>query len=128
MERGKGDKYFGIQISDVIQLCCLNMLTGICSINDNGFSGQVFIKGGEVVHAFADGIQGEQAFYRIMRHSYGDIEFKEGPLAVEQTIKSPWEHFRCVWGARDCGLESCRSYTAYHTRWQKVEKRVRAPK
>lgn len=92
MERSEKDRYLGIQVSDIIQMCCLNMLTGVCSVNENGFQGQVFIKNGDVIHASADGIQGEQAFYRVIRHSHGDIEFKEGPLTVGQTIKSPWEH------------------------------------
>ncbi len=92
MERSEKDRFLGIQVSDIIQMCCLNMLTGVCSVSDNGFQGQVFIKNGDVIHASADGIQGEQAFYRVIRHAHGDIEFKEGPLTVGQSIKSPWEH------------------------------------
>ena len=86
------EKYHGILFSDIVQLCCLNMLTGVCTVTENKFKGHVFIKQGEVVHASVGNIMGEDAFYRVMLHSHGDIEFKEGPVDVTKTITSPWEH------------------------------------
>jgi hypothetical protein len=91
----KGDhkeKYHGVMVSDILQMCCLNMLTGTFWVTDKNFSGQIFIKNGEIVHAHAEGMSGETAFYMVVCHAYGDIEFKEGPLKVDQTIQSPWEH------------------------------------
>ncbi len=81
-----------IQVSDIIQMCCLNMLSGVFQITDEGFSGSVYLRKGAVVHALADGIQGEAAFYSILRHWYADIEFKEGPHDAPQTITAAWEH------------------------------------
>ena len=92
MKGDQKDKFHGVMVSDILQMCCLNMLTGTCWISDKNFNGQIFIKNGEIVHAYAEGMTGETAFYMVVCHAYGDIEFKEGPVQVDQTIQSPWEH------------------------------------
>jgi hypothetical protein len=92
MEKRNQDKAPGIQVGDIIQMCCLNTLTGVCSVIQNGFKGELFIRQGEIVHAKAEGSEGEEAFYSILSHPDGEIEFREVPHSVEKTISKPWEH------------------------------------
>jgi hypothetical protein len=92
IEKRSQDKAPGIQVGDIIQMCCLNMLTGICSVVKNGFKGELYIRRGEIVHAKASGSEGEDAFYIILSHPDGEIEFREVPHSIERTIAKPWEH------------------------------------
>lgn len=92
MEKKQQDRYQGIVVSDIVQMCCLNMLTGICSIREDSFKGQIYLEKGEIIHAYADGLRGEEAFYHILRHPYADIDFKEGPIHIEKSISSHWQH------------------------------------
>jgi hypothetical protein len=92
MEKRSQDKAPGIQVGDIIQVCCLNMLTGVCSVVKDGFKGELFIRQGEIVDAKAGGSEGEEAFYSILSHPDGEIEFREIPHSAERTINKPWEH------------------------------------
>ncbi|MBU0479587.1 MAG: response regulator [Proteobacteria bacterium] len=64
----------GIELSDMIQLNCLSCNTVALKIRDGKKSGMIFFDSGNIVHAIAGDIEGEEAFYRIMAFGGGNIE------------------------------------------------------
>jgi hypothetical protein len=81
----------GIQIADMLQLCCLNGLTGTAEIREPYKTGWVYLTEGQIVHAVFGNLSGEKAFYRLVNSSTGEFEFQEGPHRNESTIEKGWE-------------------------------------
>ncbi|MBI4773172.1 MAG: DUF4388 domain-containing protein [Deltaproteobacteria bacterium] len=82
----------GIQISDILQLCCINGLTGTAEIREPSKTGWVYLTEGQIVHAVFGSLSGEKAFYRLVNSSSGDFEFQEGPHRNEPSIQKGWEY------------------------------------
>ena len=82
----------GIQIADVLQLCCLNGLSGTAEIREPTKTGWVYLTDGKIVHAVFDNLLGEKALYRLVNSSSGDFEFQEGPHHNEPSIHKRWEY------------------------------------
>jgi hypothetical protein len=75
---------------DIIQLLCISGNTCRMNVRSGDLSGVVCFKGGEIVHAEKDGLEGEQAFYDILSWDTGVFECDEVP-GEKQTIRESWD-------------------------------------
>ena len=78
-----------VNLSDLVQLACLENRKRKLLIQTPGGRGEVYFAGGEVVHATINGKTGEEAFYDIMCLPHGTFRFfpEEPP---ERSIEIPW--------------------------------------
>jgi two-component system chemotaxis response regulator CheB len=78
-----------IQITDIIQMCCLagaSLCIGVTQDNDRG---TIYIEDGEVVHAECGRAVGIDAFFTILGWPSGQFETMEAPAIGSPTIKEP---------------------------------------
>ena len=52
-----------IQLTDLIQMCCLSTSSLCMRVTKDGRRGTIFIIDGEIVHAVCENMEGEEAFY-----------------------------------------------------------------
>jgi hypothetical protein len=77
-------------LHDVIQLICMGRITCRMSVKSGAHSGSVYFKGGEIVHAETDTLQGEEALYRILSWELGMLD-SDGTPAERETIEESWD-------------------------------------
>ncbi len=78
-----------INLSDLVQLACLENRDRKLLVQTRGARGEIFFSSGEVVHAQIMDKKGEEAFYEIMCLHQGTFRFfPESP--PEHTIEVPW--------------------------------------
>lgn len=79
------------QLSDIIQMNCLGRLTTALYIEKDADHGVIFFRDGNIVHAEADSLIGEDAFYRILTWEGGSFRSKKGFETNEETIFKGWQ-------------------------------------
>ena len=94
MEQKKGfqGKVVGLQLTDIIQINCLNRLTTALIVSRNGEKGIIYLNEGEVIHAEIGKEKGTQAFYNILSWEDGEFVSNIGVRAPTKTISQNWEH------------------------------------
>lgn len=78
-------------LADLVQLECLSGARAAIEINSNGRIGRMFFEHGEIVHALAPGVSGEDAVFEILGWSTGSFADAEAPWPLKRTIVSPWQ-------------------------------------
>ena len=78
-----------IQLTDLIQMCCLAGASLCVRVNKDAYVGTIYIQEGEVVHAKFDDMAGVQAFFAILGWQSGHFETFEAPKVETRTIKEP---------------------------------------
>jgi len=86
---GKLDQF---QLVDILQMCCLSRRSGRLQISKGVESGIIFLADGNMTHAVAGDLEGEEAVYKIISWDFGQFSFEEGLEPDRQTIASAWEH------------------------------------
>jgi hypothetical protein len=81
----------GTTIEDVIQMSCLALATRLVRVEADGRAGQVYLGGGQVVHAETDNAEGEDALFEILTWSGGRFGIEEGRTPTEGTITRMWQ-------------------------------------
>ncbi|MGD9247450.1 MAG: response regulator, partial [Desulfobacteraceae bacterium] len=76
-----------IQITDIIQMCCLAGASLSIRVTQDSDIGTIFIEDGEVVHAQCGAMVGVEAFFAILGWPSGQFETMEAPAIDEPTIK-----------------------------------------
>jgi len=59
-------------------------------VDSGANSGLIYFKDGEIVHARFDGLEGEEAFYKILSWDLGVFTCEEKPVEKE-TIEESWD-------------------------------------
>jgi hypothetical protein len=77
-------------LPDVIQLLCIGRVTCQMSVRSGGKRGFINFREGEIVHAEAQDLKGEEAFYNILSWDLGFFECRDLPDNVE-TIQESWD-------------------------------------
>ncbi|MCG6893124.1 MAG: response regulator [Desulfobacteraceae bacterium] len=80
-----------IQMTDLIQMCCLSMLSMTLRVAKGDKEGLIYIHDGEIVHAQCGDMVGEEAFYRIASWEAGQFETLGEMTPPETSINSRWE-------------------------------------
>ena len=87
-----------VALADLIQMACLEGSDRELRISWEGRSGAIWISKGDVVHAEAGDLTGEDAFYAMMRWEGGEFTLKRAE-PPERTIQVPW-NFLLIEGQR----------------------------
>ena len=88
-----------IELTDLIQMCCLSSGNVSIRISKGIQTGSVVIKNGEIVHSECDGLSGEKAFYEIVSWEGGKFEILKDIYFQNKTINKDWK-FLLIEGAR----------------------------
>jgi two-component system, chemotaxis family, protein-glutamate methylesterase/glutaminase len=78
-----------IQITDIIQMCCLAGASLCIRVTQDNDRGTIYIEDGEVVHAECGQAVGVDAFFTILGWPSGQFETMEAPTIAAPTIKEP---------------------------------------
>ena len=91
-KKGFRGKVFGLQLTDIIQMNCLNRLTTALIITRDGERGVIYLNEGEIIHAECGEEKGTDAFYKILSWQEGEFVSNIGATPPVQTIYQNWEH------------------------------------
>jgi CheY-like chemotaxis protein len=76
-------------LMDIIQMECLSQSSTLLRITHGALVGKIWIAGGELIHAEAEGAAGESAFRRILEWRSGTFENLPAESDHERTINKP---------------------------------------
>src|SRR3978361_405127 len=77
-----------LPLPDIIQLVSVSGKTGVFSLRRNGDStGEIYLRGGQIVHAHAGDLRGEEAMYELAIWPEGDLGFSPGTETELTTIQ-----------------------------------------
>ncbi len=80
-----------VSLEDVIQMECLNRNSSILEVSGGSWQGRIFIKEGAIVHAEADGRNGEAGLNKILLLKGGEFNLKPFVEPPQQSIDGQWE-------------------------------------
>ncbi len=91
----KGEGFAGtlknIQLSDLIQMCCLSSINMAIRVHKGSDQGTIYIQDGEITHAVCEQSHGENAFYEILAWESGGFETL-GEISIQEvTIEKNWQ-------------------------------------
>ncbi len=78
-----------IQITDIIQMCCLAGASLCIRVRQDDRHGTIYIQEGEIVHAECGEQVGVQAFFAVLGWQQGQFDTLEAPVVKNPTIKEP---------------------------------------
>ncbi len=77
-----------LPLPDIIQLVSVSGKTGVFALRRNGDStGEIYLRGGQIVHAHAGDLRGEEAMYELAIWPEGDFVFTPGTETELTTIQ-----------------------------------------
>ena len=76
-----------LPLPDIIQLVSVSGKTGVFVLQSPTQKGEIYLREGEIVHAIAGQVAGEDAVYELAIWQEGEFEFKAGVKTEERTIK-----------------------------------------
>lgn len=81
-----------IALTDLVQLICLDNIDRVVEIRSERLVGKINVRGGQVCHAQADDLVGQEAFFKMLSASRGSFETVPFPRECDTTINIPWEY------------------------------------
>ncbi|MBI5180992.1 MAG: DUF4388 domain-containing protein [Nitrospirae bacterium] len=79
-----------LNISNIIQLNCMERNSSRLSIKTRGKTGIIFFEGGQITHAEFDNNEGEEAVYKMLGVIDGEFKAENGITSLRKTIKTSW--------------------------------------
>ncbi len=76
-----------LPLPDIIQLVSVSGKTGAFVLKSGHQEGQIFLQDGEIVHAMASGVEGEEAVYELAIWQDGQFVFQAGVESETRTVK-----------------------------------------
>jgi hypothetical protein len=80
------------KLADVLHMCCLASMNGELQLAHDGFTGHIFLRKGQIVHAQASPKKGEEAFHHLLSFKKGSFEFRKDVSSSEESINARWEY------------------------------------
>jgi two-component system chemotaxis response regulator CheB len=80
-----------IQMTDLIQMCCLAGASICVRVRQDQQQGMLYIQDGDIVHAECGTITGVAAFFTILGWPGGQFETLDAPLIANPTIREPYQ-------------------------------------
>lgn len=77
-----------LPLTDVLQLVAVSSKTGVLTIRNGGGRGEIHLHSGQIVHATAGTLAGEQAFFELARWLAGEFDFAQGAPTSTRTIET----------------------------------------
>ena len=76
-----------LPLPDIIQLVSVSGKTGKFTLSQDGDTGVIFLKNGQMVHASVTDLIGEEAIYALAIWNHGEFRFAPGEECEDLTIK-----------------------------------------
>jgi hypothetical protein len=89
-KKGFTGLFAGLDLPNMIQMLAMNGVSGRIRLQRGRDSGEVFLKGGEIVHAACGSATGIEGFRRLMSWEGGEIQVDPDALPERETIDIPW--------------------------------------
>jgi two-component system, chemotaxis family, protein-glutamate methylesterase/glutaminase len=80
-----------IQLTDIIQMCCLAGASLSVRVSQDHEHGTFYIQDGDLIHAACGSMTGVEAFFTIMGWQSGLFETLEAATVAKPTIKEPYQ-------------------------------------
>ena len=80
-----------IDLTDLIQLCCMSCSDMTIQVNNGAEHGIIYIRAGKIIHATYRKSAGEKAFYRILSWKSGSFEILVGQYVPETSIDQNYQ-------------------------------------
>ena len=81
----------GLGLSDVIQLNGINRFSGCIDVHCGTDAGLLFFRDGQIIHAEAGSMTGEEAFYAIMQWPGGKFSLQPKVTTTSHSINRSWK-------------------------------------
>lgn len=81
-----------IELSDIIQMCCLSAGNITIRISKGTRNGIIAIRDGEIIHSECNGEKGEDAFFEIISWEGGKFEILKDVHYEDVTISKDWKY------------------------------------
>ena len=81
-----------VQLTDLIQMCCMSYLSMAISVKKGSEKGQIYFKDGDIIHAECEDSAGEDAFYKILTWENGSFETIDVVTAQKATIEKNYQY------------------------------------
>ncbi len=75
-----------LPLPDIIQLVSVSGKTGKFTLAQEGMTGYIYLKNGQMIHATVIDLIGEEAIYALAIWNHGEFQFSPGEEAPQQTI------------------------------------------
>lgn len=79
-----------MSLSSIVQINCEERNQAQLILNFQGQTGTIFFRDGEMIHAEAGGVTGEEAVYELLGWEDGSFQLKMGAEPSLRTIDTPW--------------------------------------
>jgi Domain of unknown function (DUF4388) len=76
-----------LPLPDIIQLVAVSGKTGVFNLTSGAQRGDIFLREGEIVHAVAGNVRGEEAVYELAIWQEGEFVFKPGLETEDRTVR-----------------------------------------
>ena len=90
-KKGFEGRISDFQLSDLIQLNCLGRQTNAILFEREDRQGVIYFEDGNIIHAKAGNLEGEEAFYDIVSWEGGTFTLRKGERAPKETIFKSWQ-------------------------------------
>ncbi len=80
-----------LKMVDIIQINCLIQKKGLLEIKAGDRRGKLYFDAGNIIHAEAGLLAGEEAVYEVISWGSGDFHFREQVVPPKQTVRKSWE-------------------------------------
>ncbi len=85
------DTAAGLELLDVIQLKGVSRFSGCISVQGDAFNGLLFFRDGQIIHAEAGSLVGEEAFYEIAQRPGTTFTLQPNVTTTSHTIHRSWQ-------------------------------------
>ena len=85
------DMSAGLELLDVIQLKGVSRFSGSIAVQGQDFSGHLFFRDGQIIHAETGELTGEPAFHAIVQRSGTTFSLQPNVITTSHTIDRSWQ-------------------------------------
>ncbi len=85
------DTAAGLELLDVIQLKGVSRFSGCIQVQGDGFIGLLFFRDGQIIHAEAGNLVGEEAFYEVAQRPGTTFTLQPNVTTTSHTIHRSWQ-------------------------------------
>jgi hypothetical protein len=85
------DTAAGLELLDVIQLKGVSRFSGCISVQGESFNGLLFFRDGQIIHAEAGSLAGEEAFYEIAQRPGAGFTLQPNVTTTSHSIHRSWQ-------------------------------------
>lgn len=86
--RGVTGEIENLPLPDIVQILSMGMKTARVSLSSGKRTGKVWFRDGAIVHAQAEKVEGDEAFFQMLRWKRGRFELRHGVRTKKKTVEN----------------------------------------